>query len=76
MASSSHTVILMAAVAMGSPRRILLKLQLLLHPKTNLPLHLHLHLPQQMLLLLLLPTVVRLKPRAKTLRSCICDIAS
>jgi hypothetical protein len=76
MASSSHTVILMAAVAMGSPRRILLKLQLLLHPKT---LPLHLHLPQQMLLLLLLPTVVRPKPRAKTLRSClsyICDIAS
>lgn len=76
MASSSHTVILMAPVAMGSPRRILLKLQLLLHPKT---LPLHLHLPQQMLLLLLLPTVVRPKPRAKTLRSClsyICDIAS
>lgn len=55
MASSSHTVILMLLVAMGSLQRILLKLQHLLRPRINpLP---HLRLAQQ-LPLLLLPTVV------------------
>lgn len=55
MASSSHTVILMLLVAMGSLLLILLKPQHLLRPRINLPPHLR--LPQQ-LPLLLLPTVV------------------